>query len=103
MTRSRFNQVASVLPLVCSALAAAVVLANLIAQIAPSPDEGASAHIFQLLIVVQLPVITVGNLTDAEAAEIIGWSPEQVASIRRTYVDQGAVNMAIAARLRDRL
>jgi integrase len=48
-------------------------------------------------------LITQAKLTNQEAAEIMGWSPEQVAGIRRTYVDQGAVNMAIAARLRDSL
>lgn len=48
-------------------------------------------------------LITIGGLTDQEVAGIMGWVPEQVAGIRRTYVDQGAVNMAIAARLRDSL
>lgn len=48
-------------------------------------------------------LITRGGITDQEAAGIMGWSPEQVAGIRRTYVDQGAVNMAVAARLRDNL
>lgn len=33
----------------------------------------------------------------------MGWLPEKVAGIRRTYVDQGAVNMAIAGRLREGL
>lgn len=48
-------------------------------------------------------LIAVGGLSDHEVAGIMGWSPEQVAGIRRTYVDQGAVNMAIAARLRGSL
>jgi integrase len=48
-------------------------------------------------------LITVCGLTDQEAASVMAWAPEQVAGIRRTYVDQGAVNMAIAARLRDSL
>ena len=33
----------------------------------------------------------------------MGWSPEQVAGIRRSDVDQVGVNMAIASRLRDNL
>lgn len=48
-------------------------------------------------------LITTGKLTDREVAEIMGWAPEKVAGIRRTYVDQGAVNMAIAERLREGL
>lgn len=43
------------------------------------------------------------GLTNLEAAEIMGWSPDQVAGIRRTYVDQTAINVAIAARLRSAL
>lgn len=48
-------------------------------------------------------LVASGQLTNEEVAQIMGWSPEQVAGIRRTYVDQGAVNMAIAARLRGSL
>ena len=48
-------------------------------------------------------LITLGQLTDQQAAGIMGWSPDKVAGIRRTYVDQGAVNVAIAARLRSSL
>ncbi|MFM6828836.1 MAG: tyrosine-type recombinase/integrase [Novosphingobium sp.] len=48
-------------------------------------------------------LITAGKLADREVAEIMGWSPDKVAGIRRTYVDQGAVNMAIAGRLREGL
>lgn len=46
-------------------------------------------------------LITECNLTDREVAEIMGWSPEKVAGIRRTYVDQSAVSRAIAARIRN--
>lgn len=48
-------------------------------------------------------LITLAKLTNQEAAEIMGWSLEQVAGIRRSYVDQVGVNMAIAERLRDNL
>jgi hypothetical protein len=44
-----------------------------------------------------------GKALYRDVAEIMGWSPEKVAGIRRTYVDQGAVNMAIAGRLREGL
>ena len=43
------------------------------------------------------------NLRDDEIAEVMGWSPEQVPSIRRTYVDRQAVVVAIAERLRGRV
>jgi integrase len=41
--------------------------------------------------------------TDQEIAEIMGWSPQQVAGIRSTYVDRAAVVVAIASRLRGRV
>jgi len=48
-------------------------------------------------------LITLAKPSNQEAAEIMGWSPEQVAGIRRSYVDQRGVIMAIAGRLRDNL
>jgi integrase len=44
--------------------------------------------------------LILAGLTDHEAAEIMAWSPDQVAGIRRCYVDQRHVNMAIGKRLR---
>lgn len=41
-------------------------------------------------------------LTDQEVAMVMGWSPEQVASIRHHYVDQRAVVVALGERLRRR-
>lgn len=41
-----------------------------------------------------------GGLTDAEAASIMGWSPDRVATIRRVYVDQASVVVALGERLR---
>jgi hypothetical protein len=43
--------------LVFSAAAFALVIANIIAGVAPQPDEGTSAHIWQLLMLAQLPMI----------------------------------------------
>ena len=43
------------------------------------------------------------NLTDQEVAEIMGWSPQQVADIRRVYVDQARVVVAIGQRIRGAL
>jgi integrase len=47
--------------------------------------------------------LILAGLTDQEAATIMAWSPDQVAGIRRCYVDQRHVNMAIGRRLRDSL
>jgi integrase len=43
------------------------------------------------------------GLTDQEVAEIMGWAPEQVAAIRRVYVDQARVIVAIGQRIRGAL
>jgi integrase len=44
-------------------------------------------------------LLTEWNLTDEEAAEIMGWSPQRVARIRRVYVDHKAVVVALGARI----
>lgn len=44
-------------------------------------------------------LITLAKLTDMEAAELMGWAPEQVAGIRKQYVDQDYVNHTIARKL----
>lgn len=40
------------------------------------------------------------DLTDYEIADIMAWSPEEVTTIRRIYVDPGAKAMAIGERIR---
>lgn len=57
MDRVEINRIAAVAPLVLSALAFAIVIANIIAGMAPQPDENASAHVWQLLMAGQLPLI----------------------------------------------
>lgn len=39
------------------------------------------------------------GLNDAEVAEVMGWSVEQVSGIRRTYVDQSRVVVAMGERI----
>ena len=39
------------------------------------------------------------ELTDSEAAGVMGWAPDKVAEIRRVYVDQRRVVEAIGKRL----
>lgn len=59
MTRSRVNRLSLALPLLFSALAFAIVIANIIAGTPPQADENASAHIWQLLMAAQLPLVIV--------------------------------------------
>lgn len=44
-------------------------------------------------------LITEANLTDAQVAEIMGWSPDKVANIRRAYVSPENVVVAIGQRM----
>ena len=57
MNRAGIIRVTGVAPLVCSALAFAIVMANVIAGVPPQPDENASVHLWQLLMAVQFPLI----------------------------------------------
>jgi integrase len=43
--------------------------------------------------------LILAGLTDQEVAEIMGWSVDRVATIRRLYVDQAKVVVAIGARI----
>jgi len=43
-------------------------------------------------------LITSKPCTDQEVADVMGWSPQQVSHIRRVYVDQAAVVVAIGGR-----
>ena len=44
-------------------------------------------------------LLTQCDLTDREAADIMGWSPERVGNIRRVYVDQHQVVVALGKRI----
>jgi hypothetical protein len=57
MTRSRLNRLSLALPLLFSALAFALVIANIIAGTPPHADENTSAHTWQLLMAAQLPLV----------------------------------------------
>jgi hypothetical protein len=43
--------------------------------------------------------LILAGLTDQEAFEAMAWSPEQVATIRRVYVDQSRVVVALGERI----
>lgn len=57
MTQASVNRASLVLPLLLSAAAFVLVLANIVTGVAPQPDEGASAHLWELLMLAQLPII----------------------------------------------
>jgi hypothetical protein len=57
MTSTDVNRVAAKLPLICSALALMLVAAAIATGVRPQPDEGAIAHMWQLLMAAQVPLI----------------------------------------------
>lgn len=57
MTAARVGRVAGVAALACSTLAFAIVVANVALGVPPQADEDASAHLWQLLVGAQLPLI----------------------------------------------
>ena len=57
MARTSVNRLAFLLPLIFSALALGLVLTNIALGVPPQPDENASAHIWQLLMLCQIPLI----------------------------------------------
>jgi len=73
-----------------------------IVHIDPDTGEAKKKHIHDLRGTFCTKLILAG-LTDHEAPEIMAWSPEQVAGIRRCYVDQRHVVVAIGERLRGKV
>jgi hypothetical protein len=57
MTQAKIKRIAAIIPLVFSAIAFVLVVANILAGVPPQFDENASAHIWQLLMLAQLPFI----------------------------------------------
>lgn len=82
MTRSRVNHLSFIIPLLFSGLALALVLANIVAAVPPQPDENASAHIFQLLIAAQLPLIALFVAT----ADWRSWSPVRLLAVQAAAI-----------------
>jgi hypothetical protein len=71
VTRSTVNRITLVLPLISSALAFALVMTNILLGVPPQPDENTSAHIWQLLMAAQLPLVVLFLAT----AEWRSWFP----------------------------
>ncbi|HEV2595243.1 MAG TPA: hypothetical protein VGU01_08610 [Sphingomicrobium sp.] len=57
MTRAGVNRASFLVPLILSGAALAIVLGNIAAGVRPQPDENTSAHLWQLLMAAQVPVI----------------------------------------------
>ena len=53
----RLNRALLVAPVICSMIALALVLGNVAAGVPHQADEGTAAHVFQVMIVVQLPLV----------------------------------------------
>ena len=63
MTQARINRLSFVTPLVFSTIAFLLVMANIAAAVPPQQDENASAHIWQLLMILQMPLIIIFLVT----------------------------------------
>lgn len=74
------------------------------AMIAHVDDDGSSRfkHLHDLRGTFCTMLLAECELTDREAADIMAWSPERVAHIRKTYVDGAQVVVAIGARIAER-
>lgn len=59
MSRAQVNRATGILPLVFSALAFGIVIANVVARVQPQSDENMSAHLWQLLMIAQLPTLSI--------------------------------------------
>ena len=73
------GRVAGILSLGCSALAFGVVMGNIFAGVPPQPDENGSAHLWQLLMIAQLPLILLFLAT-------ADWSKRSAALILATQI-----------------
>ncbi len=69
-----------------------------IVHVDPEAGEDKKKHLHDVRGTFCTKLILAG-LTDQEAADIMGWSPDQVAGIRRVYVDQSSVIVAIGQRI----
>lgn len=71
-----------------------------IVHVDPDTGERIKKHLHDVRGTFCTRLLADGGLSDAEAAEIMGWAPERVATIRRVYVDQAKVVVALGERLK---
>lgn len=69
-----------------------------IVHVDPETGQRRRKHLHDLRGTFATRLMLVG-LTDAEIASVMGWAPEQVGTIRRTYVDDARVVVAIGERI----
>lgn len=70
-----------------------------IVHVDPETGKETAKHVHDLRGTFCTALIRAG-LSDEETADIMGWSREQVSGIRKTYVDQSALIVAIGERIR---
>ena len=63
------------------------------------PPRAKSLHDFRGTFATKLMTLPGGSLTDDQIASVMGWSPQKVAAIRKRYVDEAAIIVAIATRI----
>ncbi|MEJ5976992.1 tyrosine-type recombinase/integrase [Novosphingobium sp. PS1R-30] len=67
------------------------------------PDRAKTLHDLRGTFATKLMTLPGGSLTDDQIATIMGWSVKQVAAIRKVYVDEAAIVVAIGRRIADAL
>jgi integrase len=70
-----------------------------IVQIDEDSGEKIKKHLHDVRGTFCTKLLTETDLSDREAADIMGWSPDRVATIRRVYVDQSKIVVALGERL----
>ena len=67
------------------------------------PDRKKTLHDLRGTFATKLMTLPGGSLTDAQIAQVMGWSANQVATIRKRYVDEAAIIVAIGKRISEAL
>jgi hypothetical protein len=73
------------------------------AQFDDEADKHKTLHDVRGSFATKLMTLPGGSLTDAQIAMIMGWTEKQVAAIRRRYVDEAAIVVAIGKRIAEGL
>jgi hypothetical protein len=72
---------------------------NRVRDLAGVHTDGRKKHLHDVRGTFAIKLFSKG-IPDADIANIMAWSPDKVAGIRRVYVDQSAVIVAIADRVK---
>lgn len=71
-----------------------------IVHVDPDTGEAVKKHLHDLRGTFCTQLLTFADLSEREIADIMGWAPDRVSTIRRLYVDQTSVINALGKRLR---